>query len=126
MDDNPLEFDLGFLDDSSKLIKEHLQRFVNKYEYLSDEQRTATKKWLEALVALGQNPPALFSDFRIVLDKWLTEGDPEQGEPIDAFHWRLPADILFRASTSLDQTNTSLDQTKKYVIEFDDILHWFD
>jgi hypothetical protein len=113
MDNDTIEFDLGFLDDNSKEIKALLTIFCPRYERLSAEQKAATKEWLEAVVELERHPPAPSFEPRIYLEMMFPEGE------WDYFHWRFPADILVKAVMHMDSTG-------KYFVEWEDCLHWYD
>ena len=110
-----MTFDLDFLDDSSKEIREHLFHLCDMYNSLTDEKKAETKTWLETLIELENKAPA-FSP-RIVIEKMISIGNPEEGNE-DYFHWRLTPEIILKAIKDNEQKN-------KYVIEMDDILHWF-
>ena len=109
-----MEFDLSFLDDNSKEIKELLYAFFQRYERLTTEGQEATKKWLDTLVALQQSPPVSGFDPRILLRTQFSIGDPEEG---DFGPWSFPADLLIKAIRAGEQRI-------KYVIQFEDLLEW--
>jgi hypothetical protein len=99
--------------DSSKEIKELLNAFIVRYESFTDEQQTATKKWLDALVALQQSPPVSAFSPKIILRTVFIE-DPEEGELLP---WSFPAGLLVGAIRAMEQQI-------KYIISVDDKLDW--
>lgn len=110
-------FDLSFLDDVSKEIKDHLYLFCSTYHVLSEEQQQAIKQWLEALVAVGDRMPHAIPLWpRIVLDAKGFHGEGNEGDTL--FHWRLPPDLLLKAIKTIEQKG-------RFEIDAFDPSHWF-
>jgi hypothetical protein len=111
-DPNPMDFDLSFLGEVSADIKKHLEMFVWRYVRLTNEQQTAVKKWLEALVELENNPPAPSFDPRIILGLVIQLDEHEE------FVWRFPARLLLKAIKAMEH------KIKFVIDDFEDTKGW--
>ena len=107
-----MKVDTSFLDDNSKEIKELLIAFCGQYESFTDEEKEATKKWLDDLAALQHNAPACFQP-KIILSKSILT-DPENDKWLC---WSFPVTFLVKAIAAMEQR-------LKYVITVDDKLDW--
>ena len=106
-----MELDTTFIITNRKEIKNLLTAFCWRYERLSDEQKTATKKWLDALVVLQNTPPSRSFRPKIILR---THFPIDEGEWSD---WSFPARLLIVAIRAMEQKI-------KYVISDDDAMDW--
>ena len=98
--------------DNSKEIKDLLAAFISRYERFTDEEKAATKQWLDDLAALQCNAPACFHP-KIIISKHFAI-DADEG---DWLRWSFPPGLLVEAIRAMEQKI-------KYVIDYQDKMDW--